>query len=466
MIWHLGRLLLWIDAAATDQLSRDGDPFEIPASPNGIDWPVIGFSENLEDLSTWAERLDRWGVASLIPLPGMKGGRVVQTFADSRGKDVRVVAWGRWAASPGNTQPAVWIKLDRMPIVLPWSLPRTWRELTGVLATENVDLGKILMSMGQALRRLTQRSEPATLLLGFPAPERVGNPPARMHWLAVESIPVASSSSARNGFRSIERVRQVLDGRVAASTAPIAWVKTANWAPDQIRRRSPGGSGLRDIPVLIIGAGALGGAVAENLVRMGANRLQIMDPERLEIGNLTRHVLGLEAVGRNKATALASGLNSMMIDADIVGHAVKFPPLQDSIADDIRSCRVVIDCTGSDAVLHQMAKFDWASEKIFVSLAVTWAAEGFLAYTASEARFPALDAIQRFSSVTAPRFDELEAPMEGIGCWHPVFPANAEDIRMWASVGTKIVRAALSAPKRNCAFFRRFDDGRIERSNV
>lgn len=33
VIWHLSRLLMWIDAAATGQLKQVGDPFEVPPSP-------------------------------------------------------------------------------------------------------------------------------------------------------------------------------------------------------------------------------------------------------------------------------------------------------------------------------------------------------------------------------------------------------------------------------------------------
>lgn len=34
-----------------------------------------------------------------------------------------------------------------------------------------------------------------------------------------------------------------------------------------------------------------------------------------------------------------------------------------------------------------------------------------------------------------------EFPREGVGCWHPVFPARADDISMMAAVGVKYLES-------------------------
>lgn len=61
-----------------------------------------------------------------------------------------------------------------------------------------------------------------------------------------------------------------------------------------------------------------------------------------------------------------------------------------------------------------MAEFDWGGEKIFVSLAMTWRAEGLLVFTASEAAFPAIDAKQSFNEMNVPPTDFGDARMEGL----------------------------------------------------
>lgn len=53
--------------------------------------------------------------------------------------------------------------------------------------------------------------------------------------------------------------------------------------------------------------------------------------------------------------------------------------------------------------------------------------------------------------------------MEGIGCWHPVFPASADDVRLWAAIGTKFIRRAVVERGRLCEHFVQDDYGAIER---
>lgn len=356
----------------------------------------------------------------------------------------------------------VWILLDRIPVVAPWGLPTTWRQLDLILEGQGFDLGEVLQHAGSVLRTRTKKNQSITLLLGFPAEEKVGDRPSRAHWLAVGAVPLAHCQSKINGFRSTEASRQKLDAAVAKSPTKLNWIKTMNWSADQLRRRAPTTAKLSSAKIVLLGAGALGGVVADNLLRMGNRDLTILDGERLEVGNLTRHVLGLESVGRNKALALAGALNSSMIDGRVVGYATSFPPADPSVIEVLQAADVVVDCTGADEVLRQMADFAWGNEKIFVSLSVTWRAEGLLAYAASETAFPYHDAIHRFGDAGAPAPEPDESTMEGIGCWHPIFPATAEDMRLWGSIASRVIRDALQTPRRRFAYFRQIQDGQIQ----
>lgn len=57
--------------------------------------------------------------------------------------------------------------------------------------------------------------------------------------------------------------------------------------------------------VLIVGAGAVGGFLAEELARLGYSPICLIDPDVLETENLVRHPLGAPALGQPKAPALA-----------------------------------------------------------------------------------------------------------------------------------------------------------------
>src|SRR5262245_43075579 len=62
---------------------------------------------------------------------------------------------------------------------------------------------------------------------------------------------------------------------------------------------------LRTAPIVVAGCGAIGGGVVEPLIRLGAERLILVDPGTCEISDLARAPLRLSDVGRNRAEALA-----------------------------------------------------------------------------------------------------------------------------------------------------------------
>jgi hypothetical protein len=62
---------------------------------------------------------------------------------------------------------------------------------------------------------------------------------------------------------------------------------------------------LRRAVILVAGCGSIGGAVVEPLVRLGAERLVLAEPDDYELHNLNRQHANLADVGRNKALVLA-----------------------------------------------------------------------------------------------------------------------------------------------------------------
>jgi molybdopterin/thiamine biosynthesis adenylyltransferase len=72
-------------------------------------------------------------------------------------------------------------------------------------------------------------------------------------------------------------------------------------------RTAPQLAGCR---VAVIGAGAIGSAVADLLHRSGVGQLHLLDADRLLPGNTTRHLLGETAVGQGKASGVAAALTA------------------------------------------------------------------------------------------------------------------------------------------------------------
>ena len=206
--------------------------------------------------------------------------------------------------------------------------------------------------------------------------------------------------------------------------------------------------------------------MAENLLRMGVTRMALLDGDVFHVGNLSRHVLTMADAGRGKAERLARRLNMAAPDADVVALPLSFPPTKPAEVATLKDWDVVVDCTASDAVLRDMADFAWGTERVFVSLAMTWRAKGLFAYTASETGFPAIDAMERFAAASPPPDGELVGQMEGIGCWHPVFPATADDVNLWAAIGSKFVRCAIVERRKTASLYLQREDGSVDRTDA
>lgn len=462
--WRLARLLAWLDAAAEGTLLQPGDPLELPALEKADLAQAIVFDATLASLEPLGMP---WGFARTSPVAS---GRHVRALVELRDPDGRVLRTARWNPAvdvrKARTE-ALWIDTASLPVLDPWQGPRTWPELRDRVAADGVNLGVILEDAGRRLRGKRSEDQPDAILLGFPLAERVGGVPSQRHWLAVGGLALSSKASVRRGWRKMEANDRIYDRHIPDQPRPLSWVTTENWSPDQLRRRGQADESLRSKRILLVGAGALGSILADQLVRMGVSQISIMDGDRLAAGNLSRHALDLAALGEEKAAALCDHLNRAAPDCKAQRLFGSFPPKRGS--DQHRAVAahdVVIDCTGEDEVLRAMADFDWRDEKLFVSLAITWRAEGLLAFCASEAAFPAEDAMSRFASTPVPRVNFDDAGVEAIGCWNPVFPADASELHLWAALGARFLKEAASGSARLCRYYQLQADGSVSRTDV
>jgi hypothetical protein len=462
MRWKLGRLLEWIDAAAADRLATVGDAFELPAGAGEWVRETFGFVERIEDADWWSASDDRWGLVSISELPVADHTSAVRAFTKPDGHVLREIDWSPFITSATARLSGIWLKLDTLPVLPPWQIPGTWAELSGALARQGIDLGDILAKAGTRYRNSGRPTRDQIFFLGFPIAARLGEPPERIHWFALK-LHLAGRTEKRLGFRPREESRRTWDRQLARSGEPLIWLRTQNWAPDQLRSRGEADLELRAMRTLIIGCGALGSMVAENLARIGVTNLTLLDGEDIVMGNLCRHALGMSAIGRNKARALSWVLASTLPDVAAVAIGEAFPPAAADARARLRDADLVIDCTASDDVLDAMSEFEWGGDKLFVSLSITWGATGLFAYRASEVYFPALDAKARFRATPSPDDEFTEARPEAIGCWHPVFPASADDVSLWAAIGTRAIRRAVSDRGRHCDIYQRRADGSVER---
>jgi molybdopterin/thiamine biosynthesis adenylyltransferase len=116
---------------------------------------------------------------------------------------------------------------------------------------------------------------------------------------------------------------------------------------------------LSALRIGIVGCGGTGSAIAEQLARLGARTLTVIDPDILSDSNVTR-VYGShpEDVGRSKATLLKEHVERIAPDAVVEG--VKGLITSRAIASHLLGCDVVFGCTDDNAgrlVLSRLSSY-------------------------------------------------------------------------------------------------------------
>ncbi|MES1244628.1 MAG: ThiF family adenylyltransferase [Acidobacteriota bacterium] len=450
MRWHVLRALDWLVAASKDGLILPGEPLEFPFYP--YTGPLIGFVEDETSFAAWSTIRAREGLAELVPYPGNHKILAVQQFSTWSGSPLVRAPWGAKVSEAQDKEIGVWVRWDSMPVLPPWQPPTTGRELREAASRAGTDLLSFLQRVPDHLRD----GKPHFLLIGFPVSRRYRMPEERQHWLAIELPPFSRKGRELPGYQPKNAFREI-DRRALLQSDSIGWVRTENWSEDEISSRGRFESELRRAEILIIGAGALGSAVAELLVRGGAHRLTILDKDVVWPGNLVRHSLTLKDVGRSKAESLADWLNDISPHASVKAIKGKFPP---EAPESLGAAGIVLDCTGEDDVLADLARFPWTGERLFASASLGFYAHRLFLFQGRAKTFPReamVTALQPWLLEERARAAGEELPWEGIGCYSAVSPARVDDVRLFASVVVKRLErlaAGLSADPRLLVFER------------
>jgi molybdopterin/thiamine biosynthesis adenylyltransferase len=113
---------------------------------------------------------------------------------------------------------------------------------------------------------------------------------------------------------------------------------------------------LSELTVLLIGAGALGGEIAECLVRKGVGILKILDFDTVELSNLNRQFFFANDIGTPKAWALARNIAPHgLMGTRIIAHNLSFADALDNGVD--LSCDVIVSAVDDGKARGDIAQF-------------------------------------------------------------------------------------------------------------
>jgi hypothetical protein len=434
LTWYAGRAIEWLESASAGKLMRDGDDFELPQCKPGP--TTVGYSESEHTFHAWANTDAALGTLELVPL-GEAGPFAARRFLDEAGKVALEPSWGKAICDATKPQVGAWIRLPAIPFVPPYGAPMQWGELISAMDRMGLQTADILRRALRPLRDGTKR----ILLVGFPIPRKVGQPPSLFHWQPMLLPDLSHGTKPVKGFPANERGYWLGDQATAFSPKrSLGWLTGRNWEPGQLGTRGQISPSLRKRNALFIGAGSLGSAVSELLVRGGLANGVVIDDDSLNAGNLVRHTLTLADVGRGKAEQLATHLNSLSPHAAIESVTAHFPELSPSEHEQCGRCDLLIDCSGSDDVLQALAEDERAHDALFVSISMGRGPKRLYLFSARGRSFPVADfrqAISRWLAQDEKEFSDTHFPWEGVGCWHPVFPARSDQVWAFAAAAAR-----------------------------
>jgi len=460
--WYGERAVLWVRNAAEDTLVSKGDFFELPDfSPTILE--LFAFNEDPVSFMQWEDCTYQAGFAT-IRTKESSGGAPVLFVTSFLSEDKEAVYQPCWSnASFVNDKSseedlAIWIKLDRPPCVKHSQAPMTISELQEACLAQGVHFYTIIKQFAPKLRD----GSPHLILFGFPVPKRVGDPPDEIVWQAMR-LPTLSfqkkvnpkfQSGKKNrissrelgvpcGFRPGETGWWQNDMQSILSPAKeLEWIKSENWSNHCILSRGQYSQDLCRKTIAVVGSGSLGSALSELLVRGGALHLCCIDGDIVLQGNLCRHSLTMEELGQRKSLALAKRLSSINPHAIITSSDNYLRLTSDcSISPDLSPYNIVIDTTGNDQVIELLAQTA-DKKRLILSASVGLGAKRLYVCMFKKAN----PKIARFFELISPYFTKdqeecgsalSELPREGLGCWHPLFPATASDMWMAAGVTQK-----------------------------
>lgn len=119
--------------------------------------------------------------------------------------------------------------------------------------------------------------------------------------------------------------------------------------------------------VLIIGAGALGSPVAEQLAKSGVGKLTLIDDDTLSSANVGRHTLGANSIGYSKVDRLAESISVRWPSCNAIGFTM---PIHNWLkANSIKDVDTILDLTGEPEVRNII---DQARNKHPTDLLIAW----------------------------------------------------------------------------------------------
>lgn len=449
----------WLNAMATNTLFKEGDVYELP------DFGYLDRYRNevvkdklfyLEDERRYAQLLPHLNNIGRCKLVYSKMPNVLVP---------REFSVGSWTGEKINDIPftlcspdcksvdAAWVLLSSI-IVERYRPPKSWAELYAL--TDKY----CIFEFRKLVRELWENAkETAYLLIGWPIPDKVGGDNKTIAWCACAFQGEGSVRKTRKiDFRAFGKHRSKAGDLWQLSEpggnldAQLHWMSCENISYRNYTSRWKLDDSIVNKNILLVGCGAIGSEVAEVLVRGGQKALCLIDKERVEFGNLCRHVASAALVGLYKTEALKWWLSLVNPMSRINSCPVAFIGDEEFIPKN-DEYDLLLDCTANDKIMRTLAKGSRNAGIPYVKFFINPTAE-YLTMIISgtcirgdEVLSKLLEVITLNDNINA---SEYYGYGEGLsvmapGCWHPTYPGRWVNIKILIGMAIEILEGRLKS---------------------
>jgi len=196
---------------------------------------------------------------------------------------------------------------------------------------------------------------------------------------------------------------------------------------------------LGDVRVAIVGVGAIGSFVADQLVRSGVAHLTLFDNDIVRPGNLPRHLVSSKYIGRCKVDAIADQLcqNGLLDRTKIEVRRSRLEPLE--VERLLKEHDLVIDATANAIITKALADASQLTSRPLVTVCVQH--DGTVVRVD---RYPI--SIGEKHDQPVPRRDEVPFHSPGYegGCGDPVSPTPPYSCIAAASLAASVAMSVVS----------------------
>lgn len=306
-------------------------------------------------------------------------------------------------------------------------------ELAAMMADPAGAMSRLAQALGQQI---------ATISAEIPAAVRFPGRDGRPEWqfFRFQKPPEVDAVLLKPTIEElIARIRQY----------PVIALHSSRIAPDAFFLRNTGRmphEALQGKHVVVMGLGAIGSEVADCVAKAGVGHLTLVDYDKLELGNVVRHLAGIESIGQYKwgVVGLRAIHHNPFAIIDFDGNATDF----DWSAADAGA--VAISSIADDNVESLISELAvQANRTVYFARALRGgkAARIFRVRPETDPCMQCLALYQSDEKSPFPRVpDDETLPVMATECNNPIRPGSAADLKLIAGLAARIVLEDVQSP--------------------